>query len=300
MAPLRGMVQQHHHRYLLLGQIAGGRGSGTAVFAAVDQLLGRDVALKVQTFSRQLLAESGSMARFDHPNIVRVFEAGVQGNCVYAAMELCEGDLIKQHFSSAASDPPGGALWTVQLDRLLEAGSGILAVHQAGLVHGDVKPANILIKGGHAKIGDFGTAKPPGRSRLVAGTPGYVAPELLDHQVCSPAGDVFAFACTAWTCLTGRHPFGDPPICESSAAMLVYLERSRRREIQHPTITNGLPMKVLESLGRGMEHDPACRPSLSELLSELAQIRSAPRTRLSNWWAQVRRVTAARAQIVDP
>ncbi|PRP97297.1 Serine/threonine-protein kinase PK-1 [Enhygromyxa salina] len=149
----------------------------------------------------RLLAEVQAMTRCIHPNIVHVHDVGDHDGWLYSAMELCDADL-----EMWSRDQP----WTAVLDRVLELGLGLSRVHAAGLVHADVKPANVLVKDGAAKLGDFGLVTSPGVTARVVGTPGYIAPEVADGRQ-GPAGDVFAFACCSWACLFGRPPFGDPP-----------------------------------------------------------------------------------------
>jgi serine/threonine protein kinase len=268
------LSMKSQQRYLLLGTIA--RTRSCTVFAAVDQLLARDVALKVlhdgeDASTWRLIAEVQAMTRFDHPNVVRVHELGDHAGWLYAAMELCDSDLERWC---------AGLAWTDVVDRLLEAGRGLAAVHAAGLVHADVKPENILVKGGVAKLGDFGLVTTPGLSGRVGGTPGYIAPEVADGKQ-GAAGDVFAFACTAWACLTGRQPFGDPPTtADSSAAALVLVERAREGEIDEPVA--GAPRAVFAALRRALQPEPERRPTLDELLRQLTMLRKA--TSLRRWW----------------
>ena len=213
-------VQQ---RYLVLGTIA--RTQRCTILGVVDQLLGRSVALKVlerdDESTWKLVAEVQATARIEHAHVVRVFDMGDHEGSIYAALELCDGNL---------DDWCIGRPWTDVLARVIEAGRGLAAVHAAGLVHGDVKPENVFLKDGAAKLGDFGLASRPGVVTRICGTAGYIAPEVGDGRQ-GFAGDVFAFGCTAWVCLTGEHPFGDPPASadSSSAILLKRLTSSRER-----------------------------------------------------------------------
>jgi serine/threonine protein kinase len=267
------LSMKSQQRYLLLGTIA--RTRCCTVFAAVDQLLARDVALKVlhdgeDASMWRLIAEVQAMTRFDHPNVVRVHELGDHATWPYSVMELCDSDLE----SSCA-----GVAWDDVLDRLLEASRGLAAVHAAGLVHGDVKPENILMKGGVAKVGDFGLVTTPGWSGRIGGTAGYIAPEVADGQQ-GMAGDVFAFACTVWTCLVGRGPFGEPPAtADRSAAALMLVERAREGRIDERE--SDVPPAVLAVLRQALRPSPEQRPSLEELARQLMTLRS--RGTLGRW-----------------
>jgi serine/threonine protein kinase len=253
-----------HDRYLLLGTVA--RTGRCTVFAAVDQLLAREVALKVHHDSDdettwRLLAEVQAMAQFDHANVVRVHDVGDHDGWLYSVMELCDSDL-----AAWCSDKD----WRAALDRVLEVGRGLASVHAAGLVHGDVKPANVLVKDGVAKLGDFGLVTTPGWSGRVVGTPGYIAPEVAEGKQ-GHEGDVFAFAYCAWVCLFGSAPFGEPPAgADASAATMVLVERARAGAFcgdrRGPS---RVPSAVTAALRSALQPDPARRPTLDDLLSRL-------------------------------
>jgi serine/threonine protein kinase len=203
-----------------------------------------------------------------------VHDVGDHDGWLYSVMELCDCDL------DAWSD---GRAWTEVLDRILEVGRGLLAVHAAGLVHCDVKPANVLVKDGVAKLGDFGLVSTPGWSGRVVGTPGFIAPEVADGRQ-GYEGDAFAFACCAWTCLFGCPPFGEPPPgADASAATMVLVERAREGQFaDHGQAASGVPSAVAATLQRALRPNPAERPTLDQLLAQLAALRS-PRV-LGRWW----------------
>ena len=133
-------------RYLRLHSLA--RTRDATVFRALDLSLACFVAIKVYDdrdpeIPYRALAEARVLARFTHPNIVRIFDVGEHDGRTYTVMELCDGDL-DQHRE--------GQPWQRVLGWILEAGQGLSAMHAAGLVHADVKPANILLDRGRAKI----------------------------------------------------------------------------------------------------------------------------------------------------
>jgi hypothetical protein len=263
---------ESQRRYLLMGTIASMR--RCTVFAAVDLLLACEVALKVHhesddDSSYRVLAEVRALSRFEHANVVRVVDVGKHDGWLYSVMELCDAEL-----GAWCRDKP----WTAVLDRLLELGCGLSCVHAAGLVHSDVKPANVLIKDGVAKLGDFGLVTTPGWSARVSGTPGYIAPEVADGRP-GFAGDVFAYACCAWACLFGRPPFGEAPAgADISAATMSLVERAREGEFGedggHGDGEAGVPLGVTAALRWALRAEPGGRPSLDELLAELAALRS--------------------------
>ena len=201
-------------------ELVGSGGMGL-VYRAEQRILGRTVALKV---IRPEIAESGDYrarflreARFaaavDHPHVVSVFDAGEQEGRLYLAMQWVDGlDLGTLLDREQRLAPERAVLIGVQLAQALQA------VHDAGLVHRDVKPSNVLVRaiGGHdyAYLTDFGIAKAPAaqdsltRTGWVIGTPGYLSPEQIRGQQPGPRSDLYALGCTIFEALTGQRPFG--------------------------------------------------------------------------------------------
>jgi hypothetical protein len=261
------------HRYLLLRRL--GRTGHSTVYGAVDQLLAREVALKLHhedvgdDGDWRVLGEARTMSLVEHPNIVRIFDVGVHEGTMYSVTELCEADMTTW---------AKGRAWGDVVDRIVEAGRGLAALHAANIVHGDIKPANLLVRDGVAKVADFGMATRPGLNTRVGGTAGYIAPEVADG-LRSPAGDVFALAATAWACLFGRPAFGMPPQMDDRyAALMVLVERARNNEIEIPPAKN-VPRRVVSVLRRGLEPDPFYRPELEHWLAQLGACRP-----LANRW----------------
>ena len=247
-------------RFTVLGPLGGG-GMGT-VFLAYDPDLDRKIALKVlhtrgDRGLREVLREGRALARLSHPAVVTVHEVGVLADQVFVVMEYVEGgDLrvwLREPRSSAAI-----------LDILLEAGSGLAAAHDAGLVHLDFKPANVLVDAaGHARVIDFGLARPlldTGAASPVsgfspasfpgAGTPGYMAPERREGALGDPRADQYSFCVTAWEALLGQRPQGGQEL---------------------PPERPGVSSRVLAALRRGMRSNPGERfATMHELLAALA------------------------------
>ena len=200
-------------------ELVGSGGMGL-VYRAEQRILGRTVALKV---IRPEIAESGDYrerflrevrfaAAVDHPNVVSVFDAGEQEGRLYLAMQWIDGpDLGTLIDRQQRLSPERVVLIGVQLAQALQA------VHDAGLVHRDVKPSNVLVRdiGGrdHAYLTDFGIAKAPAaqdgltRAGSVIGTPGYLAPEQIRGQQPGPRSDLYALGCIIFEALTGQRPF---------------------------------------------------------------------------------------------
>jgi serine/threonine-protein kinase len=199
-----------------------GRGGMGVVFLAEDPRLKRKVALKLlipslaedEEFRERFLRESELAASLDHPNIVPIYEAGEAGDSLFIAMRYVEGTDLRERLRA-------GALTPVQaIDLLAQVGDALDAAHARGLLHGDVKPSNVLIapgagRGGadHAYLADFGLTtrlSEPGTRAVgggLLGTVDYVAPEKIsggevDHRV-----DVYSLGCVLYECLTGSRPF---------------------------------------------------------------------------------------------
>jgi serine/threonine protein kinase len=260
----RLLAMPSQNRYLLIRQL--GRTGHSTVYGAVDQLLAREVALKLHHYDNgddsewRVLGEARAMSLVEHPNALRVFDLGEHEGTMYFVTELCDADM---------STWSKGRPWLEVVDRVIEAGRGLAALHGAGYVHGDIKPANILVRQNVAKIADFGMVAKPGLSTRIGGTAGFIAPEVADG-LRSEAGDVFALAATAWACLFGRSAFGSPPkSVDRLAGIMVMVERAREQVIDEPPKSIAVPRGVVSVLQRGLEPRPGQRPSLEQWLAEL-------------------------------
>ncbi|MEO7733903.1 MAG: protein kinase, partial [Kofleriaceae bacterium] len=186
---------------------AGGMG---LVYTAHDARLERRVALKgvreLRGHSDQLLREARMMAQLSHPNVVPVYDVIEAHDQIFLAMELVVGKSVRQWLDAAAHR------WQAIVDVFLAAGAGLAAAHAAGIVHGDVKPANLLLgDDGRARITDFGLASHTADEVLpgVRGTPAYMAPEQRAGVPCDVLGDQYAFCASLREALFGPH--GVPP-----------------------------------------------------------------------------------------
>ncbi len=247
-------------RYLVQGRLA--RGGMAEVFAAHDQRLARDVALKVLrgaagTDRARFDAEVRLLASLQHPHLVRVFDAGVQGDDPFLVLELAEGPNLAQLL--AAGPLPE--------DRRRSLGRDVAAalahVHAAGVVHRDVKPANVLTGAdGRWLLADFGIARLVDATRLTAtgaavGTPAYLAPEQLTGEAATSAVDVYALGLTLLEAVTGRRAFpGDGP------------EAAMARLTQDPDVS-AAPAEWQGLLVAMTARDPAARPSAAEVARRL-------------------------------
>ena len=194
-----------------------GRGGMGVVYAATDLSLERTVALKLIApelaenvgFRRRFIAESRTAASLDHPNVVPIFRAGEEDGALFLAMRYVDGDNLGTIVMRDGALAPRRAAGL-----LAQVASALEAAHGRGLVHRDVKPANVLVTGDdHCYLTDFGLVEDLGastgatRSAEVLGTLDYLAPERIRGGVTGPWTDVYALGCLLFFALTGRVPF---------------------------------------------------------------------------------------------
>lgn len=208
-------------RYEIVQRLA--RGGMATVYLATDRRLTRTVAIKVmheglgddEEFARKFDREARSAARLSHPNIVSVFDQGLDGGRPYIVMEYVEGRTLRNVIVNEAPTTPARAL------ELLEpVVAAVAAAHESGLIHRDVKPENVLIsERGRVKVVDFGLAKAisgqtaTATQGLLLGTVSYIAPELVTEGRPRPASDVYSIGVVLFELLTGTKPHtGENPI----------------------------------------------------------------------------------------
>ncbi len=194
-------------KYLLRRKLgAGGMGE---VWEAVDTVLDRLVAMKLLAGdgpdAREAIREAAAAARVNHPNAVTVYDVAECDGRWLIVMELVNGPSVARRVEE------GGPLPWAEATRIArDAAAGLAAVHAAGLVHRDVKPANILLTpDGTAKVADFGLARTSSRTTLTAvvGTPHYMSPEQCWNELADARADVYSLGATFYTLLTARPPF---------------------------------------------------------------------------------------------
>jgi eukaryotic-like serine/threonine-protein kinase len=286
-------------RYRVLDRIgAGGMG---VVYAAYDPELDRRVAVKLlrpDRFSSEagrlrLLREAQALARLTHPNVVAVYDAGTFGGRVFVAMELVEGETLRQWLEA------GSRSWREVLDRFLPAGRGLAAAHAAGLVHRDFKPENVLLgRDGRVRVVDFGLAKaladaaeepavegvaaedsggalvtPLTEWGVVLGTPAYMAPEQLRGIAADARSDQFSFCVALYEALYGERPFaGDSPRAIAEAVS--------RGVVKEAPAGTKVPGWLRAVVLRGLKASPEERyPAMDGLLRDLERDPEAVRRR---------------------
>ncbi len=253
-------------RYRVTGTL--GAGAMGEVYAAVDEVLGRDVAVKTLRGNASGLAarllddrfrqEARAIAALHHPGVVQVFDIDLSADPPYLVMERMAGPSLKERLAE-------GPLGTDELRTLgIQIGRALAAAHAAGIVHRDVKPANILGAGAAGwKLADFGVAHVPDSSLTMTGqfvgSPAYAPPEALVRGVSGAAGDVFGLGATLYEAAAGRWP----RIEDTSGALLAPLPPLG-------PLAPALPPEIAAVIDRSVAIDPAGRPSAGELADALA------------------------------
>src|SRR4051794_1981025 len=193
-----------------------GRGGMGVVYRGIDQRLGRPVAIKLiaaeyatdEAVRRRFEREARLMAAIDHPNVIPVYAAGEEDGHLYLVMRYVPGtDLHAMLRREGRLEPARAAAIVAQIGEALDA------AHAAGLVHRDVKPANVLIANGdHVYLSDFGITRVQADTRITEsggwiGTVDFMAPEHLRGEPTDARADVYALGCVLHTALTGTPPF---------------------------------------------------------------------------------------------
>ncbi len=231
-------------RYLLDRRIAGA-GMGE-VWEAADRVLGRRVALKLlrsdlapdDEYREHFRAEARAAARLTHPGVVGVYDYGEHDTTLFLVMELVKGEPVSSVLARR------GPLDPAQTMSIVAQAAGVLAAaHALGIVHRDVKPANlVLLPDGRVKIADFGVT--PGQGAV------------------SDASDVYSLGVIAYQCLTGQQPFAGQ---ERVTAALGHLRRTA------PSLPRGVPAEVRQLVSDMLERDPDRRPSCAREVAEAAE-----------------------------
>jgi tetratricopeptide (TPR) repeat protein len=280
-------------RYLVLELI--GMGAMGAVYTAFDPELERKVALKLlrpdartEEARQRLVQEARAAARLTHPHVVAVHDVGSWNGQVFITMERVDGETLRQWQGRPRP-------WSEVLRAYLRAGEGLHAAHEAGLVHRDFKPDNVLVdRTGRVRVTDFGLARPVGpaegaldtaalegagsgagsaslgagaltRTGAVVGTPAYMSPEQLEGRAVDARSDQFGFCVALYEALYGEKPFAARTVEELRAAV-------RSGQVRPPPKGTRVPEWLRRALLRGLSVDPERRfPSLAELLAELGR-----------------------------
>ncbi|HEY7512993.1 MAG TPA: serine/threonine-protein kinase, partial [Vicinamibacteria bacterium] len=243
-------------RYEILSPL--GRGGMGAVYRARDRALEEDVAIKVlradvmgtEERARRFRSEVQLARRVGHWNVCRIHEYGEDGALRFLSMELVEGETLKDALRRRGPLPAGEAF-----DVAIQVAEGLAAIHQAGVVHRDLKSANIMLDGGgRARVMDFGIAKPEaapgGASGYVVGSPEYMSPEQARGVTVDARSDLYALGVVVFETFTGEVPFhADSPV----RTLLLHLEASP------PLDSPSLPPALVPVLRRALAKEPGER-----------------------------------------
>lgn len=266
-------------RFVLIEKV--GSGGMGVVYSAFDPELQRRVALKLlheadgaAAPGSALLREARALARLHHPNIAAIYEVGSVDRGVFIAMEYVDGTTLRDWARSAPA-------FREVVDAFQQVAEGLAHAHEQGLIHRDVKPANLVKEaGGRTVVLDFGLAKfgrgDPGREGLPAspssvtqadgtfglvGTPAYMAPEQLQGEPATAASDQFSLCVSLYEVLCGKRPF------RATSPMALHAEVQKQSFEPLPSATPGWLVKLVE---RGLRADAGDRwPSLAVLSAEL-------------------------------
>ena len=267
---------------------AGGMGE---VYTALDPRLGRSVAVKVlpASFSqdrerlRRFEQEAKTAGALNHPNLVAIYDLGLEGECPYLVMELLEGETLRARIGE------GALPFRKAMEYALQIAYGVSAAHEKGIIHRDLKPENIFVtRDGRLKILDFGLAKqaPAGgigeASRFltqsgtaagaIVGTAGYISPEQIRGLPADVRSDIFAFGAILFEMLSGRRAFQAESSVETMTQIL-----TRDPLVAQPA--GEFPPALNRILGRCLEKNPAERfQSMRDLAFSLEALSDASGT----------------------
>jgi hypothetical protein len=273
------MVHTTLGRYRILGEL--GRGAMGTVYRAHDPLIEREVAVKtlhadlppevMAEVRERFLREAKSAGRLNHPNIVTIFDVGEHDGVAYMAMELLEGRSLQQMLSESARLP-----FPTVADIVAQIADALDRAQQLGIVHRDVKPANVVVSAsGHAKLTDFGVAFVPASTMTQTGTmigsPRYMSPEQVLGLPIDPRSDIFSLGVVLYEMLTGRAPF----VRAEDSTIFPLINRIAAEP--HPPVTRvdpSIPAAFDVILGKALAKKPEDRyQRAGEMANDLRNLR---------------------------
>jgi hypothetical protein len=257
-----------------------GCGGMAVVYRAHQPQLERWVAIKVLHFSEadegefleRFRREAKAIAALRHPNILTIHDYGERHGAAYIVMEYVSGGTLKDRLTGKAVDWPDAA------PLVIAVGSALEHAHSQGIIHRDVKPANILLAGSDwPLLADFGLAKLVGAGRGITqpgtslGTPTYFSPEQAAGEPTDQRTDVYGLGLVAYEMLTGRVPL------LSDSSMETLLRRMTQAVIPPRELSPSIPSPLDAALTRALQREPSARyPTMTEFLSDLRRVPGAP------------------------
>ncbi len=265
-------------RYMLAERL--GSGGMSTVYKATDEVLERTVAVKVlaehlsddEKFVARFRREALAVAKLVHPNIVQVYDTGVDGGRHFIVMEYVEGKSGAQLLQTRGSLDP-----QTTVDIAADACAGLDYAHKQGIVHRDVKPGNLMVIGGPAggnaamtvKIADFGIARAAEQTRLtqvgsVVGTAAYLSPEQSRGEEATGISDVYSLGVVVYQFLTGRLPY------EGNSLAELAIRRENERPLPPSSYEPEVPEALSKAVLQALENEPEDRyPDALELAAAL-------------------------------
>ena len=253
-----------------------GRGAMGVVYLGEDPTIGRRVALKTtridvhgtepQELLKRLKVEARAAGGLNHPNIVTIYDAGEEQGLFYIAMEYIEGTTLQDKLAQMYSLPTAKVVHYAR-----QMCAGLDYAHERGIIHRDVKPANLMITADDVvKIMDFGVAKIGGQmtsTGSIVGTPSYMSPEQLAGKKVDGRSDIFSLGVCLYELLVGEKPFtGD-----SVATLVTSIVNTPHRPIQQ--LDSKIPQGVAKVIDRALQKDPEKRYQRAKEMA--ADLRSA-------------------------
>jgi tRNA A-37 threonylcarbamoyl transferase component Bud32 len=267
-------------RYDILDEI--GRGGFGVVYRARDRKLSRTVALKMlredhlrdEKLKKRFRREAQAVARLDHPHIVPVHDFGLDADTPFLVMPYVDGPTLGARIAATGALSPGE---TVRVGR--QVAEALAYAHDEGVLHRDVKSANVLMDGERPRLTDFGIARLRGATGLtssgeVMGTPAYMSPEQLEGREVGPRSDVYSLGVVLYECLSGRLPYeGENPV------QIIYaMARGEREPLEE--VAPEVPSWLTGVVETCLEDDPSHRYEGTEAVGDVLR-REAERRRAS-------------------
>jgi serine/threonine protein kinase len=284
------MITLQKDRYESLGPL--GSGATSRVEKARDNVIGRIVARKTflngfgEDVKQQFLREAQIIGQLSDPCIVQLYDVGIdEQGTPFLVMEYVAGKTLEDHLGPSTLTTQRACAWAADL-----AGALALA-HRAGIIHGDVKPGNILVTAENkVKLGDFGIARFASQisgSGLLMGTPAYLAPEQIQGEPPDPRSDQFALGIVLYQMLTGLKPFDGGSLGAVCAQILNADPVPPSRH--NPAVPQALDLIIARCLAKNPKDRFASCDELASALYPLARSRppsAAPKTKQPFWWSQ--------------
>jgi len=243
-----------------MGQVFEGSGKGESV---AIKLMRRELATRDE-HRRRFRREVAAAAAAESAHVVAIVDSGEWEGIPYLVQPLIRGGSLKDRL-----DREGSLELSEAVRVCAEVGSGLSELHRSGLIHRDVKPANVLISDANVfMVSDFGLVKDPGASVLTThgrtlGSPHYMAPEQIRGEEVVPATDVYSLACVSFECLTGRSPFAD------TSGLQTLWSHLRAEAPDACGIDETIPEGVGWALTKAMAKEPGDRPATPHLLTQM-------------------------------